>query len=425
MQGGITRAAATLFALTLMACASTPDSGVPSASGWRSAVGLDPRDRNAYGDHLFRARTSTDAALVGPMSFSVDTALPLVQTRTSTLLASRLSLGDDSSPLRYSASYALDPGELFYADQVRELDAPDEVGGQRIQQNVELTLPAVAGAPVSLGLMHQTSDTWTLDGETQEQSQVADLSWSPSIGTVKVQWAGEGSGRDSLLALDCGFRSQVDLPVPTRKTGRNRALRFTGRDCAVLSSEQRYADLMAQTYSLAYVWGQARRETRVRLAAIDPIWYEKTNEQDIEPSFEVGLSQARTRGAWTAEAAVSLRRTTALPQLISEDDPRLGYHTDVDTHLTTSARLTRRLPAFSVSASWTRGSDPLWFMPDVGEKADRFGLSLDFTRWMREMAPTLTPSLAMSWKWSESHSRSSGLAAYGENTVNLKMSVLW
>ncbi|MCH9828491.1 MAG: hypothetical protein K0U79_12165 [Gammaproteobacteria bacterium] len=396
---------------------------MPGSAAWESRYDLIYQDLSD--ERLFSAQAQADARLVGPVSFSVASALPLVQRQADTWLASNLNVGSGSGPLSYSASYSLTPGDIVFADDIEyaSLNKPQRFGGQHIGQSVRLQLPALAGAPLAIAVTHESDDFWTVNGDTQQQRQIADLSWKPRLAMVNLQWAGASSGLDSSLALDCELRGSVGVPTRSRPN-RSRAVRVSGRNCQVVSNDVRYDDLAAQTYGVAYTWARPQRESSVRLSAIDPMWRTNSMQPDINPSYELGVSQSRTRGAWTAKALVAVRRATtwSTPNLMDEDGAILPMEGS-DTYFASNATITRRLPAVSVSATWARGADPLWFVPEIGQEADRFGLAVDFTRWAQTLAPGVNPTLAMSWNWTQARTRANQRTS--DNALKLNLSVLW
>lgn len=416
-------AAALLPALLFSACVSAPSRTAAPIDAPASRYHFDYENLSA--ERLFRGDATVDARFVGPVSFSVDSALPLVQRDAESWFASSLSVGGSGSPLSYTASYSLKPGGVLDAEELeRSLDVPQQLGGQQIGQNMRLQLPALAGAPLALDFSHESSDMWTLAGSyTRQQRQVAGLSWKPQLAAFTVQWAGAAAGRDGSLALDCGLRGQVRVPAPSR-SGRAHALRFSGRACQVVSANARYAGLAAQTYGAAYLWSKGERESMLSLSAIDPVWQQGAPGSDIEPSYELGLTQSRHFGAWTAKALLAVRRAAAWDgTALAVDDVDAVVEPERDTAWTTTATLTRQLPALSVSASWAHGADPLWFMPDIGQQADRFGLAMDFSRWAQAVVPDLTPTLAMSWHWTQARTRQD--ERIGDRQLKLQLSVLW
>ncbi|MDT0497053.1 hypothetical protein RM530_06690 [Algiphilus sp. W345] len=396
---------------------------MPGSAAWESRYDLIYQDLSD--ERLFSAQAQADARLVGPVSFSVASALPLVQRQADTWLASNLNVGSGSGPLSYMASYSLTPGDIIFADDIEyaNLNKPQRFGGQHIGQNVRLQLPALAGAPLAIAVTHESDDFWTVNGYTQQQREIADLSWKPRHAMVNLQWAGASSGLDSSLALDCELRGSVGVPTPSR-ANRKRAVRISGRDCQVVSDDVRYSDLAAQTYGVAYTWARPQLENAVKLSAIDPMWGGGSMQPDIDPSYELGLSQTRTRGAWTAKALVAVRHAATGASIELVDGDTMGMPmADSDTYFASNATITRRLPTVSVSATWAHGADPLWFVPEIGQEADRFGLAVDFTRWAQTLAPGVNPTLAMSWNWTQAKTRANQRTS--DNALKLNLSVLW
>jgi hypothetical protein len=404
-----------LAALGLVACASSPPSRDERAVTEAAVPAGDVPPAVAPG-------TAVSADLV---QLDVDSALSLLEQNADerdAWLASNVSVGLDEELLRYRASYSIDSGDFLEAGDTASAGAvsPTTFGGQRLGQNVSLQLPVLEGAPLSLGFATESSGRWLVSGFEQSQQEQANLEWSPGFATVNVQWAGAGEAADPSLALDCDVRSTIRLPTHQR-ADHSQALRISGRECTVAAGGTPYAGTAAQTWGLGYVWSRPERESEAVLSVIDPAWRDGIDwpaYQDLEPSYQFALSQARDFGALSAKALVSVRQATILE---APDSPESTdtFNRITDTYWAANASLTWSLPAASLSASWAKGVDPLWFTPEVGERSDRFGLELDLSRWMQGLLPEVSPELGMSWNWAEDYLPGERIG--GSNSLQLNL----
>lgn len=386
-------------------CASTSE---------RDAYGSLTAD-TARGPYLLRSRAELEARVVGPVALNLDSALPVVQSREASLLAGGLALGEADGPLSYSASYALSPGDIVHAGQSPFAAPPSGLGEQRINQQAMLKLPELAGAPLALGYSRSSADRWTTDDAYEQHRQVASLRWAPEFAEFDLRWAGPGSGfSDPDLALDCDITGDLQLPLAAVDPSGSSYLQLSGRGCDVTGSGARFSDLDAQTYGLAYGWQRSGRESRLELAAIDPVWGGGQTRQHADPSYELGLTQTLRREAWSTSFKAARRQ---LASSAGGDAP------EARGQWMTSAKLTRELSDFSVSASWAHGHDPQWFAPAPGAPSDRLGLAMNFSRWAQTVAPHWNPNLSLSWRWERD--RAAEAAARNEQALRLDLSAYW
>ncbi|NHA15433.1 hypothetical protein [Thioalkalivibrio sp. XN279] len=385
------RVTALMAAALLSACASTQSAG-PSRLG--------------------------PAALTSGVEIDIDGALPLVDTRSDPLLAGRVGIGDESAALRYHATYMLEPGDVFAGQTA----APKRFGGQRFGQELRMRLPAVAGSPLALKFRAETRDVWQTDrGIVEQQRQLAKLEWSPGLARLDLQWGTGGAMADSQLALDCALRGTLQMSLPNGSAAAGPAMRVTGRDCLVRTSDPRYSELAAATWGVALAWRSTEYETELLFSVIDPGVGEATLRQEIEASYQFGLSHRRAHGDWSTEGLVAMRYAP------SWDLARLreagAYASDTDAYWMAKMSLTRHLPAVSLSANWSHSADPMWFMPDIGEQKHRLDVRLDLSRLLAAVAPEVNPQLSMQWNWHEARSRAD--AVTGDNAIKLNMAVAW
>jgi hypothetical protein len=96
---------------------------------------------------------------------------------------------------------------------------------------------------------------------------------------------------------------------------------------------------------------------------------------------------------------------------------------DSEAFWTASASLTRHLPVVSLSAKWAHGADPMWFMPEIGQRKHRVDMHLDLSRLVAALVPDATPQLGVQWNWSQARSRADDVT--GDSMVRLNMAVTW
>lgn len=351
----------------------------------------------------------------------VSSTLPLRQSDnySDALLASNLSFGIEKL-LSYQASYLLQPGDFTAGDTVRS-KAPIRFGGQVIGQNMELQLSEFAGSPLSLGLSTEYGNNWMTSGYTQFQREQAHLNWSAGPAAVSVQWAGSAMVFDAAVALTCDLDSTIRLRTH-QGTDHSEALRLSGRDCVIAAEDTPYAGVEARNWGLGYVWSRPARQTEAILSMINPVWTHGVDSYQIDPSYELGLRHRRTFGTLSANTSVSLRRSS-VRDLSSPIDLADRYASVHDTNWTADAALVWDLPRASVSTTWAKGVDRLWFTPDIGRHSDRFGLALNLSRWLDSFVPHSSPQLAMSWNWSQIRLRDDEIT--NNNSLRIDMALMF
>ncbi len=357
---------------------------------------------------------------------NVDSALSLMQKDADdrdAWLASKFSVGLDDELLRYQASYSIEPGDLPAAGNPEAVNAgsPTRFGGQKLGQNIRLKLPQLAGAPLSLGFTTDFTNNWMLSGYTLAQREQANLEWSPGYATVDVQWAGAAAAIDPSVALDCDLQSTIRLPTHDGSV-HSEALRISGSDCIVSAEGTPYAGIEAQTWGFGYVWSQPQRESEALVSVIDPVWTHAFEYQELDPSYELDLSHRRDFGSLSGKALVSVRQATVWGTADSLD-PSGNYINAIDTYWATNASLTWNLSEASLSATWAKGVDRLWFTPEIGRRSDRFELGLNLSRWIEDLIPDASPELAMNWNWSEDYLP--GERIDGNNSLQLNLALMF
>lgn len=358
---------------------------------------------------------------LGKVEVNVAGAMPLAAGGASPMLASRVRVGEDA-PVRYQASYTVNPGDVVSSIGSNNAHAPTRLGGQMLGQRLDMRLLEFAGAPLSLGVSSEVHSQWTVSGQVRDQRERASLSWSSSLASLNLEWMGPTLGRDPSLALDCGVQLSLRVPTVRQGTGRQ-GLSMAGRECRVQNAQSRYGELDAHTVGIAYAWDGEQRKTRLELAMIDPVWRDRPQLRDLDPAWELGLKHSIERGPWSARSTVALRQAT-----VWDAGAGAAWYADAaarhtETWLGTDASVARQLSVVSVSASWVHGADPMWFMPDMGQRNQRFVLGLDFSRGVRHLLRGVEPRLAMRWDWSQARTRDDQVAS--DNKLALNVGVNW
>jgi len=331
-------------------------------------------------------------------------------------LGSDFSIGVDSV-LSYRASWSVEPGDVITSeDSSTYAEAPTRFGGHSLGQNVNLSLPELAGAPIKFEVRTETENNWLVNGSTQSQRERARLSWAPGPASVSVQWAGNAAQFDSSVALTCDFQSTVLVPTH-EASDHSESLLFSGRDCMVPDEGSSHAGIEAQAWGMSYIWDRPKRQSEALLSVIDPTWSGESELAGIGPGYELGLRHRRSFGTLSASALVSLRRAPALADAVA------GPILTENTHWAANASLTWQLPDASLSANWASGVDRFWFTPEAGQQSDQFGLALNLSRWIESLIPRSSPQLAMNWNWSEI--RLPSAETVGSNSLRLDVALMF
>jgi hypothetical protein len=359
-----------------------------------------------------------------PVTIGVGGALPTPEGRGDPMLASRVGIGGDQTRWRYEANYFIEPGELFTTETLAPgADPPQRLGGQRLGQAFSMRLPDVGGAPVALLVSSEAREYWTTAGERRDQQrQQASVGWSPSVASLNLQWVGGDGAVDPRHALGCELLGKMEMPLGDSPVTGRQSLRLSGRECRVRSGDPRYQGLAAEAWGVGLAWKDATRETEVLLAMIDPASRAAPGNQDIDASYELGVSPRLAHGPWSVRTLVAMRYTTAW-DFAAPSDSSGAYLDYSDSFLTASASLTRHLPVISLSANWAHSADPLWFMPEIGERKHRFDVRMDLSRLMATVMPDAATQLSMHWHWYEARSRTDAVTA--DAAVRLNMAVVW
>jgi hypothetical protein len=405
-------AMAALLALSLVACASAPvtHNSAPSAAGARE---------------LAPVNLSANAPMVGAMAFRVQGAVPVVGDSVPAAFSSDISIGDRSSPIRYQVSYAVSPGDVLSSIGSDISRAPTGLARQRTRQQVTMSSPTVVGAPLRLDLSTETTGNWTTGGYRASQRERAELRWSQRRADIRLQWSGAGAQRDQSLALDCDLQGTVRLPVSGGDERPSRSFNLSGRDCVVRSPRAARMGLGAQHWGVGYSWADPGLESEIVLSMINPVTDLPDSHAIYDSGYELGLRHSRQYGGWRANARVALRQPATVTQIYGSGTPGMQWPGggEADLRWTADTSLVRDLNRMSVSASWTYGADPLWFMNEAGTRTDRLGVALDMSGWAGLWFPELQPQLSMRWRWSHMHSSMN--AQRNVNELAVSMSVAW
>lgn len=316
-------------------------------------------------------------------------------------LGSDFSLGSEAGLLHYRAGYSFNPGSAFDTGAM----APSEhVARQAIGQDLGLRLDQLAGTPLSLGMAWRQQSDWQVGGESLAAQRSVNLGWAPQLARFDLRWS--ESNPDAVLPLDCALDGSMRMPLVAEEL----ALKLHGRSCRVLQPESELATLDARTWAAALEWGSQERMSTLRLQAIDPAPGGGVAAADPAAGYELGLLRQYRLGAWSTQSTLAWRRVPdARNPAVSE-----GWSSDT--------MLRRQVRSIGVSAGLSRGSNPLWFLPDAGVRSNQLNLGLDLSRWAGGLMPGRAPQTGLYYTRSQSLG---GEEALEDETLQWKFSVLW
>lgn len=349
------------------------------------------------------------------LAVRVDGAAPLTTQSGQPLLASEVSLLTPDQRLAIRTDYALKAGELISpsdAEGWRPGSMPQSLGTQRIGQQADLRLPAIAGAPVTLNLRHEQEERWLADAAIQQQRQGLGVQWAPSGAAFDLQWQGQDAPVDGRQALACSLDSSVRVPVTRAATPL--ALRLGGRACEVVPLSATSSAGSARTWSAGLQWGQtAERRAALRLLRVDaaPLSTHGQGAADAA-AHELGLEHEERVGPWAARAGLAWRQADATTS------PVAAWASD--------ASLSRDLGTMSVAAQWQSG-DRYWFLPGTSTPTDDLALSLDFSRWAAQRWPGYTPTLSLAYRWQRAatYGGAASAPAHEDGSLEWRLSLPW
>jgi hypothetical protein len=347
------------------------------------------------------------------------------------LLNSGVSFAGLDQRLQYSAGYQISPGDLLNpaaANNWRANALPQSVGSQTVNQQVKVQSDPVYGAPLTVGAHYQQQASLLVNGESETAQQAMDLGWAPDFAAFHLNWTPEGAPVDAMQALQCDVSGQVRVPLTALASstagGRFVALDAGTRACKVVGDDPALGPLSANTWSTAVRWGKPSRETALRLQSVTPGpgagVVESERPMTVGSGYELKVSQKRSLGDWQANAGVAYRRAPEAERAASAtgNDYVGGL---ASSPWAANAELTRRLAMLSVAATWRRG-DPYWFLPDVRQAADTFGVAVDLSPWAATLWNSYTPTLAMSYNWTRAEA---GSTRDGDQSINWNIAFPW
>ena len=367
-----------------------------------------------------------------PLEFDLQGALPAPGQAGEPLMASRVAIGTGDDLFSYDASYAVEPGTVF-ADTPAPPGVPaaqhlaaQHLASQLIGHDLRLHLPLPTGEPLALQVGAELREQWKSDGSSvARQRQAASLAWSPGPADLELRWHGGTVDKDAGLALGCELGGRLEIPLQPARAGLSSAISISGRDCQVTAEHGAHGELEAASWGVAMRWAGRDRETRLQASMIDPR-RDAPSRQDIGASYELGMSHHREYGAWSARTLLAMRYAarhaagTGLAEKVVGGGAAVA---EVEHYWTAGVSLTRHLPAASLTAHWSHGADPAWFMPAIGARTHRLDMRLDFSHMMAALLPRGEPQLVMEWRWSQARSRSDEIV--DQSAVRLDMGIGW
>lgn len=389
-----------------------------------SCAAEPPRQTAEAGDASAVRGTFAPTVLYDRVRLDVASALPLLEDTSSgeELFESALTFSSDEL-FTYRAAYTLAAGDLVsrWGTEPAKVvtPAPSQIGVQQVVQDVQLELPELAGAPLSLAFNTELGNKWLVSDTAAFRRERARLDWSPGPAVVSVQWSGTPVAANGSSALGCALESSIRLPT-YEEAGSSQDVRLSGRSCVVAAEGIPRGDLQAQAVDLRYVWqASAGRRIAAGLSVIEPRSGFADLERDAERGYELDVLHSRDLGPFRAQASVAFRRPGSW---YFGGLPGASLHPgDGDPHWAADATLTWDLSRAALSANFAVGTDPLWFAPELGHRRDRFGLALDFSRWIGAMTDGPEPRLGMNWNWSRPYAPENP----GESSLHLDVALVF
>lgn len=306
--------------------------------------------------------------------------------------------------LNYDARYSLQPVLPAQASDGVRRDiavAPTQLlGSESLRQNLRLALPFLLDQPLRLEAEDQYRGL--LGAQAPTVSRSAQLQWAPAPVALGLRWTAD-DGIAASTPLQCQLDGSVELPAALL-TGRDGdALRFAGRGCRAQSAERGLPEaLSVASYSASWQRRQRNADSSLHLLMIEPAAHPQLADSHTAPGYELGLSRAQRWQRWTAQSSVALRHAGS--SLASGPGGGLAGTAERGEPLDWSAKATLRteLPQATVSASYQRAADPLWFLPGMAAIGNSFEFGLGLDRWIARQLTMPNVGLGMVWRRSDS-----------------------
>lgn len=335
-----------------------------------------------------------DSAAARGLRLKADSALQRRVIDRDPLLDGSLQFAAPAQWLNYDARYSLQPVLPEAASDGVRRDiavAPEQMlGSESLRQRLQVALPFLLDQPLRLEAEDQYRGL--LGSQAPTVSRSAQLRWAPAAVALGLRWTAD-DGPAATAPLRCQLDGAIELPGAVL-TGRDGdALRLGGRGCRAQSAERGLVEALAvSSYSASWQRRGRKSDSGLHLLMMEPAASLPGADTRPAPGYELGLSRAQRWQRWTAQSSVALRHAGT----------RVRVERGEPLDWSAKATLRTELPQASLSASYQRAADPLWFLPGVAAIGNSVELGLGLDRWIARQLTVPNVGLGMVWRRSES-----------------------
>ncbi len=359
-----------------------------------------------------RASEQADKAANAYLAFESSSLLAAPNNRDAGLFEGQIEASGAENRLRYSAVYLLHSDVLAQslAVDANGADAvPAELGRQSLRQEFNLDLPPALGAPIRINMRNQHDLRWSFNGEARSDSQLAHLQWQPDHFALDLRWAPPVAAQVGRPPMDCFVQANLHLPTLPVAQAYDMVMDVSGQACHVHAPGRGIVGLAARSEALAWRWSGLLDST-VQVKRVMPAWQE-FGAPEIEPAYELGLSQSLTQSNWKLGVDMAWRQ---IGQPANQDEAALPARWAMNF------MLSRNLGNVAFKARWLRANDPLWFVPLASPvERERLSLLLDFSRWLAARLPDMDANMSASWEQVED------AQGVDDNRINWNVKLSW
>lgn len=324
------------------------------------------------------------------LSLSTDSVLQRRIIDRDPLLDSSLQFAAPAQWLNYDVRYSLQP-PLLASDQEagprNSTVLPGQLlGTESLRQSLRMQLPFLLGQPLRIEAEDRYRGLLTPQAPTASRS--AQLQWSPASLALGLRWT-PVDDQTGVQPFSCQLAGSIELPGALL-TGRDGdGLRLLGRGCRALAPDRGIAERTVNSYSATWEWRRRKSDSSVHLLMIEPAAGPAAANGRAAAGYEFGASRTQKWRQLLTLSSVALRRT--------------GEAQDRGEPLDWSAKATIRteLTQASLSASYQRASDPLWFLPGQQNVGNSIELGLGLDRWIARQLTLPNVGLGMVWRRTE------------------------
>ena len=306
------------------------------------------------------------------------------------LVDSSLQFAAPAQWLNYDVRYSLQPPPQPSGDgsglQNSTMLPGQLLGSESLRQSLRLQLPFLLGQPLQIEAEDRYRGLLTPTAPTASRS--AQLQWSPAPLALGLRWT-PVDDQAGVQPFSCQLAGSIDLPG-ARLTGRDGdGLRLLGRGCRALAPDRGIAEQAVSSYSATWEWRRRKSDSSVHLLMIEPAASTAAPHGRAAAGYEFGASRTQKWRQLLTLSSVALRRS--------------GETQDRGEPLDWSAKATIRteLAQASLSASYQRASDPLWFLPGQQNVGNSIELGLGLDRWIARQLTLPNIGLGMVWRRTE------------------------